>query len=474
MMRAHNRTRLASRVRLVATIGTLALAGCVSSITDSLLDPQQPGVITPEDVEAAGSTGADALRIGALGRLRLWTAGGGDVNQENIMMVSDMLTDVWKSSDTFTQRNDWDRRAIKTNDGVLNTAYSNMTRSRGYFRVAIDALNPSTATDKNSKIAEMYFALGYTEYHMAEYFCNGIPLGETVNGVITYTKPLTNQEVYALAIAHLDSAISLAGTTTLGVSVKNAALVAKARALMNVSQGSYAAAAALVGSVQTSYQYTMTYSQATQSNEIWALNATRSNARYAVGDSSDHVTTRIINALPFASAADPRVPVTGSSAASSPKGIDNLTPWVGQLIWTARETPVVLASGVDARLVEAEAKMFAGDYPGMTAILNALRTSTPTLGTFKPANMAALAAPTTRDAAINLLFREKAFWQFARGARLGDLRRLIRQYGRTEAQVFPTGQFHKEGLPYGTDVNLPVTDPEKTNPNFTGCIDRNA
>ena len=80
-----------------------------------------------------------------------------------------------------------------------------------------------------------------------------------------------------------------------------------------------------------------------------------------------------------------------------------------------------------------------------------------------------------RDAAVNLFFREKAFWQFGRGLRLGDLRRLIRQYGRSQDQVFPTGAFHKNGgPPYGTDVNLPVTDNENTNPNFKGCIDRNA
>jgi hypothetical protein len=41
--------------------------------------------------------------------------------------------------------------------------------------------------------------------------------------------------------------------------------------------------------------------------------------------------------------------------------------------------------------------------------------------------------------------------------------------------VLPTGKFHKAGgAAYGADVNLPVTDNEKQNPNFTGCIDRKA
>ena len=103
----------------------LALGGC-GDFEDSLLEPQQPGVILPEDIESAGATGADALRIGALGRLKAWTAGGGDGNQENIVLMADLLTDTWKSSDTFTQRNDTDRRAVKTNDGVVGSAYATM------------------------------------------------------------------------------------------------------------------------------------------------------------------------------------------------------------------------------------------------------------------------------------------------------------------------------------------------------------
>ena len=70
-------------------------------------------------------------------------------------------------------------------------------------------------------------------------------------------------------------------------------------------------------------------------------------------------------------------------------------------------------------------------------------------------------------------FRERAFTLFGRGTRVGDMRRLIRQYNRTEDNVFPTGKFHKAGgASYGTDVNLPVTDNERQNPNFAGCLDR--
>jgi hypothetical protein len=148
---------------------------------------------------------------------------------------------------------------------------------------------------------------------------------------------------------------------------------------------------------------------------------------------------------------------------------------VAQQIWLNRNDPVPVATGLDARLIEAEAKLKANDIPGMMATLNALRTSPQNLGPLAVPAMAALPVPTSATAATDLFFREKAFWQFGRGMRLGDLRRLIRQYNRTEDVVFPSGKFHKAGgASYGTDVNLPVTDNERQNPNFTGCIDRKA
>ena len=51
---------------------------------------------------------------------------------------------------------------------------------------------------------------------------------------------------------------------------------------------------------------------------------------------------------------------------------------------------------------------------------------------------------------------------------------IIRQYKRTADQVYPIGS-HYRGATYGADVTLPITTGESNgNPNFKGCIDRNA
>jgi starch-binding outer membrane protein, SusD/RagB family len=85
-----------------------------------------------------------------------------------------------------------------------------------------------------------------------------------------------------------------------------------------------------------------------------------------------------------------------------------------------------------------------------------------------------LTDPGTADAQVDLLFRERAFWLFLTGHRLGDLRRLIRQYGRTADTVFPSGTYFKGGQPYGAAVNLPLPATETNNPKVTGCLDREA
>ena len=452
------------RHAIVATLGALALLTACSSFRDQLLEPQQPGVIGPEATESP--TAADALRKGALSRLRQATVGG-----ESIWLLAGLMTDEWKSGDTFTQRNETDQRIVQTNNGNISSMYVTQHRARGGAYDALAALR-KFIPDTVSKQAQMYWVMGVAELGLAENFCSGVPYGFLVDGVPTYTNPLTSAQGFTLAMTHLDSALALAAATdTFTVSVRYAIQITRARTLVNMGgAANFAAAAAAVASIPTGYQYLQTFSLTTADNAVWSLN--NSAKRWVVGDSFD--TGGIIqNAIPFASANDPRVPKTGTTLNSTLlKAFDTNTWFVQQTIY-GRSDPVPLATGIDARLIEAEAKLVAQDVAGMMVILNALRTTSQRLGVYQVPVMAALPTPTTQTAAVDLYFREKAFWAFSRGQRLSDLRRLIRQYGRTQAQVFPVGQFFKGGT-YGTDVNFPVTTDETPNPNWKGCIDRNA
>ncbi len=444
------------------TSTALALAGC-SQFKNDLLAADDPDIIKPATINSPEA--ADALRIGALARFRDSNAGG-----ESSWLLGGLMTDEWKSSDTFLQRNETDQRSITDNNANIQGMLRTLYRVRTNAREALAAL-VQYKPDPAAGLGQMYFIIGFAEMQLAEDFCNGIPLSDASTGAPEYGPPLTNAEVYAVAITHLDSALAAStGTDTLAVSVRNAATIVKARVL--VDQGKFSEAATLVAGVATSFQWRSTFSLTGGNNNIWSLNT--SQKRWTVGDSFD-VGGIIDNAIPFASAGDPRVPVSGSTLNSSKgKGFDTSTDWVFQNLW-GRTDPTPVVSGVDARLIEAEAKLKANDVAGMMTILNALRAAPQNLGAISTPVMAALPTPAAGDAAVNLFFREKAFWTFARGQRLGDLRRLIRQYNRTADHVFPSGQWFKAaGALYGSDVNMPITTDELNNPNFKGCIDRNA
>ena len=84
-----------------------------------------------------------------------------------------------------------------------------------------------------------------------------------------------------------------------------------------------------------------------------------------------------------------------------------------------------------------------------------------------PANsLAPLTLEPTAAGQVDQLFHERAYWMYLTSHRLGDLRRLIKQYGRAVNAVFPNGLYFKGGT-YGTDVNVPVPQQEQNNPNFT-------
>jgi hypothetical protein len=470
MRRLTYRARGTAAAALVAA-GSVLLAACDPK--EELLSPQQPGAITPAAVQ--NPTAADGLYLGAIGRLNFAMNGGGG-NLEGLWQEEALFTDEVKSTDTFSQRNDADQRNLQTFDADLTGIYRKVQQVRGFARGAINSL---VAYDKSQTgvlhVAEMYMVMGYAEMKLSSVFCNGIPFGETPDGIPVYTPPISDADGSKLAIARFDSALAYINAipttpaftsafTAAIAQVKNATLVARARAQVDLAD--FTGAAATVATVPTAFQYSLNYSQSSGfDNEWWVMGP--NVLRYSAGDSVD-ITGQVFNAIPFAHLNDPRVPVTDQHKPAE----DLQSNFVQINIWN-RDDPVAMLTGTDARLIEAEAKLQAGDIAGMMSILNSLRATPQTFGIFKPAAMPALSTPADKNSATDLFFREKALWQFGRGYRMDDLRRLVRQYARSQDKVFPSGNFMRGGQ-YGSQTNFPVPDDEKTNTLFTGCLDTKA
>ncbi len=167
------------------------------------------------------------------------------------------------------------------------------------------------------------------------------------------------------------------------------------------------------------------------------------------------------NGLPYLTAKDPRL--DGRRDRPARVRPRDAVQSAAQVSGSSRRTSCWL-DGIEARLIQAEAAFRAGTPGPAFATLNALRAI---------AGLAPLTDPGSESARTNLLFRERAFWMWGTAHRLGDMRRLVRQYARAQDTVFPTGEYHKGGE-YGSDVNFPVSSDERNNPKFTGCIDRSA
>jgi hypothetical protein len=428
---------------VTAILAALVLAGCS---TDKLTQVETPDQITP--AQANSPTGAAALRSAALGNFANWFAGDNAGGGIGLNIATGLLGDEMLNARGGTEH--MDTRAV--NEAVFPaTVWNLFGQANTQIIRAIRSVKEFTpdGDTKVSQIAQLYMLQGFAYVLAGEAYCNGVPVNVTVDDANPQTEIVTNAQLFDMAIANFDTALSTAAATD--TKNRSAALVGKARAL--VDKKLYSQAAALLGPVTTGYIYNVEYSNTTIINDVYDWMFATSN--FGPSDKEG------INGLDYVSSKDPRVKV---DASKTRPGQDGTPIWIQQM-FTTGNAPVPLATGIEARLIEAEALLDAGDATGWLNKLNAARA---TLSSLTP-----LSDPGTPAARVDLLFRERAFWMYFTSHRVGDLRRLVRQYGRAPNTVWPTGNYFKGGV-YGTDMNLPPAQAEKNNPGYTGCTDRNA
>ena len=434
-------------------VSMLALGAC--SI-DQVLEVPDPDVATPVSVQEKSAL--PVLRTGAIGDFARGLQGGGDA-EDGIVQNGALLGDELEWAETFPTRREIDSRNMQTVNGNINTLFRLSQRARASAGRGARAYEKFDAT--NPARAEMRNLEGTMITLIAETFCSGVPISElTDDGETQYGEPQTSVQLYNQALVSFDQSLSAVGTSTVLAAVQQAnfARVGRGRALLNL--GRFADAATAVAAVPTTFAYITEHSEnsARQHNGIFTVMAV--NRRFSVADRDG------INGLLFRTSNDPRtLSPRGSGAAAT--GFDGTTPLFLPAKYPNRSASVVVANGIQARLIEAEAALQAGNVSQFLAIHNALRATL--------SGLAPLTDPGAQPARIDLHFRERAYWLFLTGTRLGDLRRLVRQYQRGRETVFPTGAFpaSKGGGTYGADVNFPVPFDEINNDKFKECLDRN-
>src|SRR5207244_323960 len=291
-MARHHLPRSLRAPSVVGLAALLPLLGCNSL---GLLDVTNPDIIPT----VHSASGALALRNGVVLRLAEVTAGIGGNGPDNLFIYGGLLADEYRSGDTFVQRNDMDQRRWDPTNTFLAGPFRDLNRVRVSGASAIDALRTYAPTPA-SNIGLMFAFIAFADNLAGEYYCNGIPLSSVVGTTIVYGDPIAYDSLFGLAIAEADSAVASApATDSVSARARQLAWIVKGRALLN--RGQFAAAAATVAQVSTTFHYDVTYSSSAGQNEIWNLNT--SIKRYTVADTEANV------GLPFVSANDPRVPL---------------------------------------------------------------------------------------------------------------------------------------------------------------------
>ncbi len=454
-MTSKNRGRAASRMSLFVAGLTTLLVACSP---DKILDVEDPDIINPDNVQSPA--GAEAVRLGALSRFVGATSG-----DESFWFLGGLFADEWINGDSFIARQEIDQRTITIENTFITGAVRQIQRARLSAQQAVELIREYNPSAPGWQVGEMFMIQAYTINLLAEHLCNGLIFSNVVEGREEYGVPVTTQAAFEDALSRVDEGLAaVTGTTASDERVRHALSLVKGRILANLDR--HAEAASAVSGVPTSYAYTHLHSQTTWSNAFWTWNL--NSRRYSVSDGEGG------NGLAFASAADPRVPVcAGNDAQCKTIGVtrtvrDDLTgPFMVLMSWPGREDPIAIMQGVDARMIEAEAQLEAGNDGAALATLNDARATK---------GLDPLADAGSPSARLDQVFQERAFWQYSRGYRTGDLRRLIRQYGRSQGQVFPVGAWHKGGE-YGVDVDMPVPQAEQNNPELglgNSCMSRGA
>ena len=425
-------TRIFRGAALAAAAVLAAGAAC-----SNLTDVSSPDIVQPPQLETP--SGAEALTVGALSSLY--------IPFFTLAYNSGVFSDEFKLATAFTTFADFDFRSQSTTFTEYGPLGMHAVRTQATQAIAVrQRLN----LPPRSRIGQLFAVKAWAELFIGETSCNGTPLSEVVDLRPVFGTAITSDSVMKRAIADFDSALAYAAdSVTLMYNMK----VGRGRALLN--RGQFAQAAAAVSGVPTNFVYNAeaTTAVANQFNLIWQNN---SNRTITVADREG------TNGLNFVSAGDPRVPTTANGV-----GTDGVTQVSLFSRYTGLASSIPIASGIEARLIEAEAALQANPNDGAwLGILNTLRANAIT-----PA-MTPLADPGTAAGRVDLLFRERAFWLFGTGHRMGDLRRLLRQYGRTMAATYPVGPY-KAGVNYGSDVVFILTLSEQSNPNVRRCTDTN-
>lgn len=434
--------KILNRIAPLSLLLTLSFSGCTLNDLLNGSEPPQNNEVDPKLVKSYS------------GAVRLYNASILNTMQA-VSSASEMIatfTDEQTTGDGVSAR-----IPLNSEDGVdAGSMYTYLQTMRVVTSQAVEALRKYGTEDSKGMIGNAYALQAYSIVLMADAFCSGVPLTAVpFEGDLKYTAGIPTNELYERAVALFDSAYEY-GKDSVPVAIL--AQVGKGRALLAL--GRYDEAAAAVQNVDDAARYEIAYTQPSATGfAFWTQPQPISRD---IRVTSKDGTNGIEWTADSAKNQDPRVPLSK---------IDNYlyTNPIRQQKYTIADVRFPAATGIEARMIEAEAQLQPASSP-----------SGPWLQTINDAratvSLPPLADPGNAIARVDLLFKERAFWFYLNATRLGDMRRLVRNYGRLALQVYPVGANAMPSvyLPiYGNEYVFDIPKAERdNNPLFKGCTNR--
>jgi hypothetical protein len=471
----HTKNR-ASRWTRGIVVGGMLAAAMFASACEEFLTATNPGLI--QENRLADTSLVDLMANSAVGALQdvySWMADYGSV-----------YTDETRNHGTFFEEGLYDQRRLQPDNGTLSTFhYAPLMRAR-WLADSLTARIRSIYGDSANhdlRVARGYAIAGFDLVILGEYFCE-VPVpppGER------YSAPLKPDSLFGLAIARFDSAIKIAAASkeanqkvtsgptlalaqrlVLGAdSVRNFALVAKARAALNKGDKSLASSTAQqVTSMggATEFEYRVYYNDNASLNLI-----NRFQPDFSGGGG---VTIRSITGTRFIGLDDARVPhpinaTTGQPLPEAATGGNWVVPNAGASFSSfnntkagadfAMGTSIRVASMLEARYIIAEAGGAAGTNIGgqsNVAFVESRRSgsqSTTTPNVVTAANYTAS------------LMEQRSRDFFLDGHRMGDLRRYR---NKNATDLWEKGAMYGGAVTFNDQTCWPMNVAEITNNPF--------
>ncbi len=417
-----SRTVTRSACALLVGLGLVAASAC-----NDMLRVEDPVNLTPDDLQG----GSTALTVNGV-------RGAFQSMFDYYVMHTAILTDEMILAGTFPYRAEMDARSITSNnEGLLGDLYTPLSTARFMADTAVAMLDAAAGTADEAErldgIALAKYYAAYTRMLLAEAFCQSAINGE---------QGLSSDERMADAL----SAFQAAGTAAQAAGDDELVAASKlGEARANLWLGQYPAAAAAAAEVPDDLSFKAYYSTASvaQKNKITRLTYAIDEARrFTVGDGTLDFTGfeewAYFDEWKTLGLIEERPDLTSFNAA---------VPVVLQLKYPTADEPIVMASGAEARLIEAEIALRDGVPGDADDIVNDLRDGW---------GLGPISFTGTLATDLPVFARERARELWLTGERLPTLRRFLKD----GVDLFPGGK-------QGSDTCFPVPQRElDTNPNF--------